>query len=192
MKIGIDIDGVILDFERTMRFYAEYYDILNNHGGKTKDEFSYLKNYDWSNDEKELFKDEYLIKGTHECSLIPGSKMIIDLMHDKGLEIVLITARGSVNKKTKEEVLKVLKKFDIYYDQIYFEIVDKVSVCKELGISLMIDDNPNTCFDLKNNKIKTIYFKDNDIKIRNSKYLVTLYNWGEILRYLYDNKIIDK
>ena len=28
MKIGIDIDGVILDFERTMNSYAELYDLL--------------------------------------------------------------------------------------------------------------------------------------------------------------------
>lgn len=192
MKIGIDVDGVILDFERQMRFFAEYYDVMKNHNGKVENDFSYLKNYDWQDDEKEEFKNEYLIKGTHECSLISGSKMIIDLMHDKGLEIYLITARGSVNKKTKEEVTKVLDKYNIYYDQIYFEVTDKVSTCKELGIDLMIDDNPYICNDLKNNKIKTIYFKDNDVKLRNSKYLITLYNWGEILRYLYSNKIIDK
>ena len=28
MKIGLDIDGVILDFERTMRCYAELYDLF--------------------------------------------------------------------------------------------------------------------------------------------------------------------
>ena len=28
MKIGLDIDGVLLDFERTMRSYAELYDLL--------------------------------------------------------------------------------------------------------------------------------------------------------------------
>lgn len=109
MKIGIDIDGVVLDFERTMRFYAEYYDVLKKHNGKSKNEFSYLKNYDWSCDERDEFIKEYLIKGTHECSLVPGSKCVIDLMHDLGCQIILITARGSINKKTKIEVLNVLK-----------------------------------------------------------------------------------
>ena len=28
MKIGLDIDGIILDFERTMRSYAKLYDLL--------------------------------------------------------------------------------------------------------------------------------------------------------------------
>lgn len=192
MKIGIDIDGVILDFERTMTFYAEYYDVLKKHNGKIKNEFSYLKNYAWSEIELDEFKKEYLIKGTRECSLVPGSKEIINLMHDLGCQIVLITARGSINKKTKLEVLNVLKKYNVYYDEICFEVTDKVNVCKDLDINLMIDDNPQICDELKDNKIKTIYFRDNDKKIRNSKYLITLYNWGEILRYLYDNGIIDK
>ncbi len=192
MRIGIDIDGVILDYEKQMRFYAEYYDVINGYSGKINNDFNYLKNYTWNTNKKNIFKEEYLIKGTHECALVPGSKLVIDLMHDKKLEIIIITARGSINKKTKDEVLKVLNKFNIYYDSIYFEVTDKVKVCKKLKIDLMIDDNPQTCCDLKKNRIKTIYFKDNDKKIRGSKYLITLNNWGEVLRYLYDNKIIDK
>ena len=41
MKIGIDIDGIILDFERTMRTLAELYDllILNKKGIVNKNEF---------------------------------------------------------------------------------------------------------------------------------------------------------
>lgn len=192
MRIGLDIDGVILDFERQMRFYAEYYDILCGHQGVVNDDFNYLKNYDWTEDETKKFKEEYLIKGTRECSLIPGCKDTIDFIHKKSAEIILITARGSINKKTKNEVLKVLKKYNIYYDQIYFEVTDKVSMCKKINIDVMIDDNPNICKSLSENKIRTIYFKDNNKKIRSGKYLITVSNWGEILRYLLDNKIITK
>ena len=44
MKIGIDIDGVILDFERTMRSYAELYDflILKKEGVNCKYQISLL------------------------------------------------------------------------------------------------------------------------------------------------------
>ena len=43
MKIGIDIDGVILDFERTMQTYAELYDLLIlKKSGKINNNFSYL------------------------------------------------------------------------------------------------------------------------------------------------------
>ena len=48
MKVGIDIDGIILDFERTMRTYAELYDllILRKNGVVNPNEFDYLKRYD--------------------------------------------------------------------------------------------------------------------------------------------------
>lgn len=184
MKIGIDIDGVILNFEKTMNYYAEYYDYLIGNQNKKQHNFNYLQNYNWTKEQKETFIKEYLIKGTKECSLIPGSKEIIDLLHTKGLEIILITARGSINKNTKKEVLNTLKKYQIYYDSIYFEVKDKSKKCHELEIDIMIDDNPQICSNLIENKIKTIYFKDNDIKLRNNKYLKTLSNWAEILRYL--------
>lgn len=191
MKIGVDIDGVILDFERTMRFYAEYYDIIAGGNGKVKNYFSYLDNYDWNKWQKEEFSKDYLIKGTRECSLVPGSKDILNLLHSKGVEIILITARGSINKETKNEVLKVLEKFDIYYDKIYFEITDKVRICKELNIDLMIDDNPSICNSLKNSHVKTFYFKDNDVDVKENDYLVKVSNWGEILRYLILFKVIN-
>ena len=45
MKIGLDIDGVILDFERTMRCYAEIYDllILKKNGVRKENDFDYLR-----------------------------------------------------------------------------------------------------------------------------------------------------
>ena len=48
MKIGLDIDGIILDFERTMRVYAELYDllILRKNGVKNSNEIDNTdKNY---------------------------------------------------------------------------------------------------------------------------------------------------
>lgn len=184
MIIGIDIDGVILDFERQMRYYAEYYDLINNHNGKIKDEFNYLDNYNWSLKEKDIFKEEYLINGTLHTPLIPGSKESIGLIHRNNIKIIIITARGSINKKTKDVVLEVLKKYGIYYDDIIFEVTDKVNVCKKLNVDIMIDDNPNTCYQLSHNRINTIYFKDNNVKLRKNKYLITINNWAEILRYL--------
>ncbi len=190
MKIGIDIDGVILDFERQMRFYAEYYDLLNKHRGKINNDYNYLKNYDWTNQELEKFKEEYLILGTLNTSLVPGSKEMIDILHKNNIKIIIITARGSINKKTKEEVIKALNKYNIYYDDIIFEVTDKVSTCKKLNIDIMIDDNPTICYNLSHNKIKTIYFKDNEVKLRKNKYLTTISNWAEIIRYLMKNGYI--
>ncbi len=63
MKIGLDIDGIILDFERTMRSYAELYDllILRKDGVKDSNQFDYLKRYNWTDDEKKSFINNYLV-----------------------------------------------------------------------------------------------------------------------------------
>ena len=186
MKIGIDLDGVILDFESIMNTYAEMYDllVLKKNGVVKKEEFSYLNKYDWTIKEKEEFINKYLIKGTLNCSLVPLAKEVIDMLIINN-DIKLITARGLLNKKTKRYVLDVLKKYDIKYNDIYFEVKNKVEKCKELNIDIMIEDNPNNAIDLANNNIMCLYLKsNNNSPLKENKYLKEVNNWGEILRYI--------
>lgn len=191
MKIGIDIDGIILDFERTMRTYAELYDllILRKDGVVNKDEFDYLKRYDWTLEEKRNFIDNYLIYATiHTSPLIPLVKEMLELFETEGIDFEFITARGLLKKETKQAVKEVFKRNKLPIDRINWEIKDKVSKCKELGINLMIEDNPNICKLLKNNKIKTLYFRDKDNeKINEDEYLKEVSNVGDICRYVFNH-----
>ena len=96
MKIGIDIDGVILDFERTMRSYAELYDflILKKEGVKDLKKFDYLKRYNWTDEEKQRFVDKYLTYATiNSTPLIPLVKEMLDLFKLEGYDFFFITAR---------------------------------------------------------------------------------------------------
>ena len=96
MKIGIDIDGIILDFERTMRTLAELYDlfILNKMGIVNKNEFSYLDRYDWTKEEKDEFVKEYLVYATVNLTpLIPLAKELLEFLNLEGYEYYFITAR---------------------------------------------------------------------------------------------------
>ena len=62
-------------------------------------------------------------------------------------------------------------------------------MCKKLGIDIMIEDNPNTCIQLINNNIKTLYFRDKESKIiNNSEYIKEVSNVGEIVRYVLNIK----
>ena len=82
MKIGLDIDGIILDFERTMRTYAELYDllILRKDGIKDSSQFDYLKRYDWTDEEKQEFIDNYLIYAKiNSTPLIPLVKEMLEI-----------------------------------------------------------------------------------------------------------------
>lgn len=189
MKIGLDIDGIILDFERTMRTYAELYDllILRKNGVKNSRQFDYLKRYDWTDEEKKNFIDRYLVYATiNSTPLVPLVKEMLELFQLEGYEFLFITARGLLKKETKEAVIQVFQKNNIPIDNIYWGVKDKVSKCDELGIDIMIEDNPSTCKLLRDNKIKTLYFRDKDNeKVQNDEFLTEVSNVGEICRYIF-------
>ena len=188
MKIGIDIDGIILDFERTMRTLAELYDlfILNKMGIVNKNEFSYLDRYDWTKEEKDEFVKEYLVYATVNLTpLIPLAKELLEFLNLEGYEYYFITARGTIVKETKNAIIDVFNRNSISINNICFGIKDKVDACKKIGIDIMVDDNPNICKKLQKNRIKTLYFrdKDNDI-LTGNEYLKEVSNVGEIIRFI--------
>ena len=188
MKIGLDIDGVILDFERTMRCYAEVYDllILRKNGVRKENEFDYLKRYDWTPEERKNFINDYLMYATlNKTALMPLVKEMLEFFEIEGYDYCFITARGLIKEETKLAVIEVFRRYGIPTDKIYFAVRDKVSKCRKLGIDLMIEDNPLTCRELVNNKIKTLYYRDKDNeKLENSAYLKEVSNVGDILRYI--------
>ena len=189
MRIGLDIDGIILDFERTMRTYAELYDllILRKKGVKDSNQFDYLKRYDWTDDEKKNFINNYLVYATiNSTPLIPLVKEMLELFQLEGHEFLFITARGLLKKETKEAVIQVFQRNGIPTSNIYWGVKDKVFKCQELGIDLMIEDNPSTCKSLVENMIRTLYFRDkgNEI-VENNEFLTEVSNVGEICRCVF-------
>lgn len=71
------------------------------------------------------------------------------------------------------------------FDKYYYAVEDKAEVCKKENIDVMIDDSNHNCKNTSENGIKTIYFKDApSYEMEENEYLKTLYNWGEIYRYL--------
>jgi len=185
MRIGIDIDGVVLDFERVMRNYAEMYDllVLNKKGIVNNKEFSYLKRYDWTKEEKDFFIKNYLVYGTIRTPLLPGCKEGLDFLKLLGNELIAITQRGKLNSDTIKAVSQRLKEEKITFNKILWKIDNKLSVCQTEKIDLMIDDNPDTCELLSKNGIKTLYFRDKDgKKLVENEFLIEVNNWGEICR----------
>ena len=139
MKIGIDIDGVILDFERTMNSYAELYDllILNKRGVVNKDKFSYLEKYDWSVAEKNDFVKEYLVYATiNSTPFIPLAKEMIEFFELEGYEYEFITARGSLVSETKEAIITLFNNNGIDITKIRFKVNDKVKTCINSNIDI--------------------------------------------------------
>ena len=186
MKIGIDLDGVVFDTEKEFRIYSELYDMLELKQNSKRDNhaLNFQERFAWSKEEIEGFLKKYHKKIITEANYIPGAEVILKKLKEEGNELIVITARGGLNKEmipiTKERLEQ--EKMDIF-DRYYWGVENKAEIC--IAENIMIDDFNKNCERIANEKIKVIYLKDApSYDLEENKYIKTLYNWGEIYRYI--------
>ena len=187
MKIGIDIDGVILDYERILKTYGDLYDFieLKKDGIINRNEH-YLRNrYDWTDEERMKFVNKYFLKLSKQTSLIPGAKDVIDMLQKEGNELIIISARGGMIEEMKDVAIEKFEEEGISFNKYYWKQDDKLEVAQNEKINVMIDDSYDVCKKLSSNGIKTIYFRDKEMKVlEQNENLKEVSNWGEIYRYI--------
>lgn len=187
MRIGIDVDGVLLDFEKEMLVQAELFDIdIASGKGKIHSKPYFVQNkYDWTDEERERFIKENLGKVSEESSLMAGIKEILPRLHKQGHELIVISARGTGNEKMIDIVTKKFDEAGIKFDKCFWKVKNKAEVCKEENIDIMIDDSPTICESMIENEIKTIYFRGiRGYDIPDNQYLIEVTNWGEVYRFI--------
>lgn len=76
MKIGIDVDGVLLDFEKELRTRAELYDLLelDGRGIINSDKFNLEERYGWNKDIGEKFVKKYFLQVSKIVNIMPRSQ----------------------------------------------------------------------------------------------------------------------
>ena len=187
MKIGLDIDGVILDYERVLKTYGDLYDFieLNKNGIINRNEH-YLRNrYDWTEDERMNFINKYFVELSKQTNLIPGAKDVINMLQKDKNEMIIISARGGMIEEMKDVALEKFKQEGLVFNKYYWKQDDKLDVARKENIDFMIDDSYDVCKKLSSNGVKTIYFRDKEMKkIEPNQYLKEVSNWGEIYRYI--------
>lgn len=187
MNIGIDVDGVLLDFEERFRYKAEIFDYLEKKNNEVKDKESYIieEKYNWSKYDWNIFANKYLIKLSKDSNIIPGVKEVINLLKIDGHKLFIISARGTEFEDMITIVSEKFEKENLKFDKYYWKTKNKLEIIQKEKINIMIDDNPNTCEKLSSNNIKTIYFRNAyGKKLEESQYLKEVKNWGEIYRYI--------
>ena len=188
MRIGIDLDGVIFDSEKLYRIYSELYDIqdLKRNSLIDNKQVKFEKRYSWNQDETNGFVKKYHRKITETANFMPGAKEIIPLLKEEGNTLIIITARGKVNKDLVPITMQRLKENNLdIFEKYSWGTENKEEICKQEKIDLMIDDSNINCEKLARDHIHTIYLKDApSLDIEENEYLKVLYNWGEIYRYI--------
>lgn len=183
-RIGIDIDGVIVNTEKVLR------DILyeNTEIAVTYEQFNQflLENVlsapPFNVDHKKAIKivsqifRQFNAGRLRDAKPMPRAAEAISQLANNGWNIFICTARTkSTEALTKEQ----LSDYGIYYDELIFT-KDKVQYANRLDA--FIDDNGNTATDMAEAGILSILFdhpwnRDFRVPIRS-------YNWGEIVDLL--------
>ena len=187
MKIGIDLDGVVIDSETTFRTYEEIFDIdiLNGNNLINREEPKFLARYNWTKELEKEFIEKYFLKISKESNLMSGFMAIYELLKQQGNEFVVITARGGFIKEMKDDAIRLLNENNITFDKYYWHIDDKLEICQKENVDIMIDDDWKIIKKLTENKIKTLYFRDTNLmKLEENEYIKEVNNWGEIYRYI--------
>ena len=187
MKIGIDLDGVVIDSEQTFRTYEEIFDVdfLNANNLINIEEPKFQQRYNWNEDQKEEFIKRYFMKVSKDSPLMAGFKEVYTLLKNQGHEFIVITARGNYIEEMKEDAIRLLEENNILCDKYYWKIDDKLEICKKENVDIMIDDDWRIINKLSENKIKTLYFKDVNLKtLEENEYIKEVNNWGQVYRYI--------
>jgi len=190
MRIGIDIDGVLTDIEKwqldygSKYFYENYNLHIKNHKGyETCDIFDVETKYD------DLFWEKYFVDYSKNIECRKFASEVISKLKSDGCEIYIITARGnclshSINVMSYEEnkriVIEWLSKNNILYDKIIFSPEDKLDICKQNQIDLMIEDKPDNINKIST-KIPVICFHANYNENCNNGNIHRCYSWYDIL-----------
>lgn len=197
MRIGIDIDGVLTDVERfqyenATKFFKLKYnkEMINPNGYDPRDMFDITEKQNedfWS-----TYMGDYLVSG----EVRKYASEVISKLRSSGIEVYIITARGALKshsmliahtiKENKLITKKWLAKNKIHYDKIIFCGEEKLSVCLENKIDIMIDDSPYNMKSLST-KIPVITLNANyNMNINNSN-IIRCYSWYDIY-----NKVMSK
>ena len=156
MKIGIDLDGVVIDSETTFRTYEEIFDVDNLKGNHlvNREEPKFQARYNWTKEQEKEFIEKYFLIVSKESNLMSGFLRVYHLLKEQGHEFVVITARGGFIKEMKDDAIRLLEENNIYFDKYYWTIDDKVEICKKENVDIMIDDDWKIIKKLSDNHIK--------------------------------------
>lgn len=176
MKIGIDIDNVISNFnDELLKEYLKHDKELRNTGIINKDVFIRYGMFDWTEKEETEFYKNSIERIAIKLKPIHRATETIKKLKEDGNEIIIISGRnnGEYNNpyKLTEEWLAIILT-NAYNKE------EKANVCKENNIDIMIEDSTQTAVNIEKVGTKVLFM--NTRYNKNNENFEKVSNWKEI------------
>ena len=182
MRIGIDIDNVISNFDDVLlKEYLKHDKELRGTGIIHNAHYYITKGmFDWTKEENDDFYCSNIERIAKSLKPLNNAKQIIDKLKQEGNEIYIISSRDNGEyTNPREMTVEWLEKYDIKYDKLILtDKYEKGRGCKENQIDIMIEDTIKNCEDIEGNGVKCLImdtrYNKEDIRFKRVK------NWKEI------------
>ena len=197
MKIGIDIDNCISNFDDTLlKEYLKHDKELRNTGIINGNAESIRRGmFDWTEKEENDFYNSNIENFAKKLKPLEDSSYYINKLMEDGHEIYIISGRNNGEYTNPWKLTeKWLNKYSVVYDKLIltdtYDKHAKTVACLENNVDLMIEDNIKISLDLVSNGIKVLTM--NTRYNQKEKTLDRVSKWKEIYeRILKLNKKLD-
>lgn len=187
MRIGIDIDGVLTDVEKyQLDLGSKYFYLKNNKGIINGNAFDTTDIFKIGIEENNEFWNNIIYDYATKEPARKFASEIIKKLKEEGNSIYIITARSnnlSYVNMTKEEMQNIvrnwLKDNDIIYDELIFTPEDKLRVCQENNVDIMIEDKPANIEEVSS-KIPVICYNASYNQHCVNNNIIRCYSWYDI------------
>ena len=139
MKIAIDIDNTV--FTNNSIIY-KLLNTVQHLGDKNDTTLEFSKISPKPIPTKGVLKKIFPFINPSKFVAYKDSVEVINLMFEKGHEIVFVSNRPAL---LKGPTLELLERFDVKYDALILGCKNKHTFCKQFGIDLLIDDQRKNC-----------------------------------------------
>ena len=192
MRIGIDIDNVISNFNDVLlNKYIEHDKSINGKGIVNKN--VYIREmFDWNKEYEEKFYKDNIENFANLFKPIKDCSKYIKLLKEEGNTIYIISGRDNGEYSDPYNMTKNwLEKYDIVYDKLFlvdaYNSHSKTEICLEHNVDVMIDDSKRMCKDIKDNGIRALLM-DTPYN-RDTNEFERVCSWKEIYDIISNNKI---
>ena len=157
MNIGLDIDNVITDFDKSLLKEFLLEDKNKRNSGVINTNVTHITRgmFDWTQDEIDEFYNKNMERIAKNLQIRKNCKKYMDKLLEDGHKLYLISHRAYPHYLNAEKTtLDWLKKNNINYTKLVLsQSPDKTKECNEYNIDIMVDDRAGQCKKMRANGI---------------------------------------